>query len=162
MERKSFTGKELRGNMVLEIPSHDSSVACIRENLQDVPKLPGCYLIWRNEELIYVGVSGKVWTQNNPNTSHLNQRLSDHFRGTKSDVFPIKVFERIVLNQITRDEIQAVTNGTIEIRHLARDYIRTNLTFTFATTTDYKLAEKTETLIRKGSLGQKPLLNPLD
>jgi hypothetical protein len=162
MERKSFIDKVLRSNMVLEIPSHDSSVACIRDNLQDVPKMPGCYLIWRSEELIYVGVSGKVSTKDNPKTSHLNQRLSDHFRGTKSDVFPIKVFERIVLKQITGDEIQAVTNGTLEIRHLARDYIRTNLTFTFATTTDFKLAEKTETLIRKGSLGQKPLLNPLD
>ena len=93
MERKSFIDKVLRSNMVLEIPSHDSSVACIRDNLQDVPKMPGCYLIWRSEELIYVGVSGKVWTKDNPKTSHLNQRLSDHFRGTKSDVFPIKVFE---------------------------------------------------------------------
>ena len=84
------------------------------------------------------------------------------FQGGKSDVFPIKVFERIVLKQITGDEIQAVTNGALEIRHLARDYIRTNLTFTFATTTDFTLAEKTEKLIRKGCLGQKPLLNPLD
>ena len=162
MERKSFIDQTIRGNMVLEIPSHECSVACIRDNLQDVPKMPGCYLIWRGEELIYVGVSGKMWTQHNPKTSHLKHRLSDHFRGTKSDVFPIKVFERIVLNQITPDEVQAVTSGKLELRHLARDYIRRNLTFTFATTTDYELAEKTEKLIRKGSLGQKPLLNPLD
>ena len=148
--------------MNLQIPSHESAVACIRENLQNVPKMPGCYIIWRGEELIYVGVSGKTWTQNNPRTSHLRHRLSDHFGGTKSDVFPIKVFERIVLNQITPGEIQSVTNGTLELRHLARDYIRRNLTFTFATTTDFNLAEKTEKLIRKGSLGQKPLLNPLD
>ena len=149
-------------NMILEIPSHEMSVACIRENLENVPKMPGCYLIWRGEELIYVGISGKVWEKDNPRTSHLKHRLGDHFRGTKSDVFPIKIFERIVLSRITEEEIQSITNGKIEIRHLARNYIRRKLTFTFATTTDYELAEKTEKLIRKGSLGQKPLLNPLD
>ena len=148
--------------MILQIPSHEMSVACIRENLESVPKMPGCYLIWRGEELIYVGISGKVWEKDNPRTSHLKHRLGDHFRGTKSDVFPIKIFERIVLSRITEEEIQSITNGKMEIRHLARNYIRGNLTFTFATTTDYELAEKTEKLIRKGSLGQKPLLNPLD
>lgn len=149
-------------NMVLQIPSHERSVACIRENLNNVPKMPGCYLIWRKEELIYVGVSGVSWTKDNPKTSHLKHRLGDHFRGTKSDVFPIKVFERIILNQITKKEIEEVTNGKKEIRHLARNYIRTNFTFTFATTTEFTLAKKTELYVRKGGLGQKPLLNPLD
>jgi len=149
-------------NMVLQIPSHERSVACIRENLKNVPRMPGCYLIWRAEELIYAGVSGKVWTKDNPRTSHLKHRLGDHFRGTKSDVFPVKIFERIVLSRITNEEIQAVTDGKIEIRHLARNYIRENLSFTYATTTDFRLAEKTESYIRKGGLGQKPLLNPLD
>jgi len=152
----------LNCNIVLQIPSHEKSVACIRENLNNVTKMPGCYLIWRKEELIYVGVSGVSWTKDNPKTSHLKHRLSDHFRGTKSDVFPIKVFERIILNQITKKEIEEVTNGKKEIRHLARNYIRINFTFTFATTTEFTLAKKTELYVRKGGLGQKPLLNPLD
>jgi len=148
--------------MILQIPPALQAKSCVKENLIEVPKKPGCYLIWRGLQIIYVGVAGKSWTETNPKTSHLKHRLGEHFRATKSDVFPIMVFERFVLNYISELQIENITTGKMEIRHLARDYIREHLSFTFVSTDNFSDADKTEKFVRKGGLGDKPLLNPMD
>ena len=66
--------------MILNLPSHEHSKRCVKDNLNGVPEKPGCYLIWSNAQLIYVGISGKTWTAKAPKSSHLKRRLADHFR----------------------------------------------------------------------------------
>ena len=147
--------------MILNIPPSNESIGCKVENLIDVPKLPGCYAIWNKEALVYTGISGRAWTKDKPKTSHLHHRLRDHITGTKSDVFPIYVFERFVISDLTESEIDLIKSGEKGIRHYARNYIQDNLSFTFATTTNFQDAVETENYVRKGGLGTKPIINPL-
>ena len=148
--------------MLLSIPPSDESIECKLDNLKDVPKLPGCYAIWNNETLVYTGISGMKWTKENPKTSHLKHRLRDHISGTKSDVFPTYVFERFLIGNLSSDEIDAIKSGEKGIRHFARSYIQDNLSFTYATTTNFQDAVETEEYVRKGGLGMKPIINPLN
>tara|TARA_B100001250_G_scaffold370009_1_gene353882 strand:+ start:955 stop:1401 length:447 start_codon:yes stop_codon:yes gene_type:complete len=148
--------------MNLDLPSHEKAKPCSLENLRDIPKLPGCYAIWSGDVLVYVGEAGSRWTKEKPKTSHINRRLSDHIRGTRSDVFPVYVFERFVLKTLTSSEINSISEGKESISGLSKKYVQNNFSFTYVTTEVHSDAKETENYYRKGGFGSKPIINPLN
>ncbi len=127
----------------------------------DIPKLPGAYAIWRGPALVYVGMSGKRWTPQRPGESHLRRRLSDHANATRADVLPTVVFERFVGRHLSDDDWAEIENGHRHMSDHAKAFIRRELSFSYVTTEDPKQAADWEVQLRKGALGQKPLINPL-
>jgi hypothetical protein len=128
----------------------------------DVPKQPGAYAIWKGRLLVYVGMAGKNWKQDKPGHGHLERRLSDHARATRADVFPTLVFERFVGRGLADEDWAEIEAGQTHMSDHARAFIRQELSFSYATTMDPAQAREWETRLRRGELGQKPLINPLD
>lgn len=128
----------------------------------ELPKLPGVYAIWRGQQLIYVGMTGKRWTPERPGSSHLKRRLTDHANALRADVLPTLVFERFIGRGLEDHDWAEIEAGRRHMSDHARDFIRAQLSFSYVATEQPKLAAQWEILVRGGSLGQKPLLNPRD
>ena len=145
------------------MPDHTFAKPCLKESLYDVPAMPGVYAIWKDEELIYVGEAGKAWKPDKPpKTSHVKYRLSDHFRGTKNDVFVIYIFERFLGRNLSDKDWDKIEAGERGINFYAKQYIQSKLKFTFVSTTEHSEAMEYENVLRRGGLGQKPTINPLE
>ena len=126
-----------------------------------IPAVPGAYAIWRGEILVYAGEAGKNWTAERPGAGHLKGRLSDHANAQRADVFPTYVFERFVGRHLSEVDWLLIEAGERHMTEHAREFIRAELSFSFATTSDHKEALDWERRIRTGELGTKPLINPL-
>ena len=127
----------------------------------EIPVAPGAYAIWRGLILIYAGEAGKNWKPEQPGSGHLRGRLSDHANAQRADVFPTYVFERFVGRKLTDEDWSFIETGERHMTHYAREFIRKELSFSFATTSDHTQALEWERRIRAGELGAKPLINPL-
>ena len=136
-----------------------------------VPKVAaGVYTIWRDRELVYVGVSGRGLTGEAISSHHgsgsksqgLYSRLSSHWAGRRSgDQFCVYVADRLVLQTLTRPEIEEVAAGRLSIDRLVRTYIHDHLGYRFAEAPDGRTAFHWEKLLCSGKWkGQRPLLNP--
>jgi hypothetical protein len=136
-----------------------------------VPRIcAGVYTIWRNQELIYVGVSGNQMTaesiQNLRNSKckpkGLYTRLKDHASGKRSgDQFCIYVADKLVLPLLTAEQISAIANGELSFDSLIKTYIHNNFLFRFVETEDYVTAREIEDVIKGGALKSgSPQLNP--
>ena len=62
---------------------------------------------------------------------------------------------------VTQEEIKAISERTIAFDHLVREYIHANLSYRFVLTHDGEEAINLEREARSGSLGSLPFLNPL-
>ena len=92
----------------------------------------------------------------------LYTRLNSHASGARSgDQFCVYIADRLVLPNLTQDQIKAISERTISFDHLVREYIRANLSFRFAITHDGGAAIALESEARSGALGSLPFLNPL-
>ena len=126
-----------------------------------VPKLPGTYAIWRGSTLIYAGEAGSRWKPQKPGSSHLKLRLSHHANANRSDVFTTYVFERFIGRHLPEEDWTLIERGVRHMTDYAKKYIRNELSFSFATTSNHTQALEWENRIRYGELGSKPVINPL-
>ena len=129
----------------------------------------GVYSVWRGDEFIYVGISGRGMRATSETVDNLTTkpqkglwgRLSAHANGRRSgDQFCIYVFDRLLLPNLTREQIERAATGQLSLDGLVRNFIRESLGYRFALTTDSRAAETIERHIqREGLNGQLPLLN---
>lgn len=127
----------------------------------------GVYTIWDGDEFAYVGIAGRKITAATSRTgkrSGLWTRLQSHASGRRSgDQFCVYVSDRLVLPTLSREQILAVSAGSLLLDHLVRDYVRANLAFRFIDVTDGRHALEIELRVRRGALrAGRPLLNPLE
>ena len=128
----------------------------------------GVYAIWDNDQLIYVGMSGRGATSSLLEAKQLEgkrfglyTRLASHASGRRSgDQFCVYVADQLVLPRLSADQIDAISRRELRFDNLVKEYIHSNLDFGFVETWDGEIARDAEDDARSGALGQKPLLNP--
>ena len=120
----------------------------------------GVYTVWDTEgRFIYVGMSGRGVALND--ARGLSTRLASHAAGRRSgDQFCIYVADRLVLPSLTAEQIADIGCGRLQLDTLVRGYIRDRLAYRFISAEDGKQAYEVENAIKRGALGERPLLNP--
>lgn len=126
------------------------------------------YTIWREDEFIYVGMSGQGaqredFVANDHRPLGLWTRLNSHASGRRSgDQFNVYICDRFIIPNLDRQEQQLIGRGTLMLDQLTRAFIREQLGFRLVVCQggDQALALKRE--VRAGSLpAGRPYLNPL-
>jgi hypothetical protein len=130
----------------------------------------GVYSVWnRLGEYIYVGMSGRGLTeaslaerQQLARPTGLGTRLASHASGRRSgDQFCVYVCDRLVLPNLDREDIQAISTGEQSLDRMTREYIQRELSYRFVVVTDGTTALAIEdSAARSGLRGSRPLLNP--
>jgi len=131
----------------------------------------GVYTVWRDEEFIYVGMSGRgaqredfVADSGRPSQAKgLWTRLKSHASGRRSgDQFNIYVCDRFIVPGLTRAQQHQIGQGQLLLDQLTRSFIREHLGYRFVVYTDGTEALAVERSIRGGALSAgRPYLNPL-
>ena len=129
----------------------------------------GVYTIWRQEELLYAGMSGRgaqvedFTVGSGGKAVGLWTRLNSHASGRRSgDQFNVYVCDRFVVPMLTRDQQQAIAAGQLLLDRMTRDFIRQNLTYRYLACRDGAEALEIERSVRAGQLpAGRPYLNPL-
>ena len=139
---------------------------------EQVPRrTAGVYTVWRAEEFLYVGMSGRG-AQSEDFTAQpgapggnkgLWTRLNSHASGRRSgDQFNIYICDRFVVPSLTTDQQREIGRGTLLLDQMTRSFIRAQLSYRFAVCRDGAEALAVERAIRAGSLpAGPPYLNPL-
>jgi hypothetical protein len=168
---------------VTEPPSHVQLSAAAERELQDATALKfadwpdvrvprraaGVYTIWRQENLLYAGMSGRgaqvedFTVGSEGKAVGLWTRLNSHASGRRSgDQFNVYICDRFIVSALTRDQQQAIASGQLFLDHLTRDFIRQNLTYRYLVCRDGTEALEIERHVRSGQLPVgHPYLNPL-
>ena len=128
----------------------------------------GVYAIWDQDRLVYVGMSGRGRSKEELDElrakgkrSGLFARLASHASGAISgDQFCVYVADFLVLPQLSKQQVNAISERQLSFDNVIRDYIHEHLTFRFMETSDGEEALRIEAELKAGALGQKPLLNP--
>ncbi|MDA7756954.1 GIY-YIG nuclease family protein [Opitutales bacterium] len=121
---------------------------------RDVPKgQPGVYLIYQGNDLKYVGMA----------SANLYGRLTQHARGRRSgDQFCVYVSDRLVMKNLTDEQIKGISLGTYSLDHQIRDFIRTELSYCYVLVSDDPTARALERYGLQIAKGQgAELLNTL-
>jgi hypothetical protein len=117
----------------------------------------GVYTIWDlDARLIYVGMSGRQ-----PRTDRvrwgLYTRLASHAGGRRSgDQFCVYVADRLVLPNLTSEQITEIGQGELSLDALVRVYIHTNLMYRFVTLDARPEAFALEAIMKRGTRDVKP------
>ena len=144
---------------------------CDWPNKADPDVAAGVYTIWRGEELIYVGMSGRSLTSDQiaehraagARGKGLYSRLNSHAGGRRSgDQFCVYVADRLVLPSLDAEQIARIAAGDLSFDALVRVFIHQHLAYRFAEAPDGGTARGWEAALRGGSLPVgPPLLNPI-
>ena len=121
---------------------------------RDVPKgKPGVYLIYLGNDLKYVGMA----------SANLYGRLTQHARGRRSgDQFCVYVSDRLVMKNLTDEQLDEISQGTYSLDHQIRDFIRTELSYRYLLVSDDPTARSLERYGLQIAKGQgADLLNTL-
>jgi hypothetical protein len=131
----------------------------------------GVYTVWRRDEFIYVGMSGRgaqsedfVASPDHPGTPMgLWTRLNSHASGRRSgDQFNVYICDRFIVPALTIGQQHDIGQGQLLLDRLTRDYIQKHLSYRFLVCRDGKEARTVENAIRAGQLpAGRPYLNPL-
>ncbi|MGO9961439.1 MAG: hypothetical protein ACLP50_36605 [Solirubrobacteraceae bacterium] len=131
----------------------------------------GVYTVWRRDELIYVGMSGRgaqsedfaVRPDRPEKAMGLWTRLNSHASGRRAgDQFNVYVCDRFIVPVLTPQQQHEVGRGQLLLDRLTRDYIREHLSYRFLVSRDGAEALSTERAVRAGQLPVgRPYLNPL-
>jgi hypothetical protein len=129
----------------------------------------GVYTIWRQENLLYAGMSGRgarvedFTVGSDGKAVGLWTRLNSHASGRRSgDKFNVYISDRFVVPALKRDQQQAIAFGQLLLDHLTRDFICQNLTYRYLVCRDGTEALEIERHVRAGQLpAGRPYLNPL-
>lgn len=128
----------------------------------------GVYTIWREEGLLYAGMSGRgaqvedFVSGGDGKAVGLWTRLHTHASGRRSgDQFNVYVCDRFIVPALSRDQQQAIASGQLSLDRMTRDFIRQNLTYRYLVCRDGAEALATERAVRVGQLpAGRPYLNP--
>jgi hypothetical protein len=126
----------------------------------------GLYAIWKGNELMYCGMSGReidTKAKAQPKKYGLITRLSSHASGRLSgDQFCVYVANRFVIPLITENELPLFASGELTLDTRTRTFIRAHLDYNYALVQTSAEAYVLERSSRSGqTFGQKPYLNPL-
>ena len=130
----------------------------------------GAYTVWRDNQLIYVGMAGRALGRGADSSgpasakpAGLRSRLASHASGRRSgDQFCVYVFDRLVLPTLSRQQVQDAARGQLSLDGLTRQLIRQSLGYRFTLLSDAATARAVERQIqREGLHSELPLLNPL-
>lgn len=128
------------------------------------------YTIWRHDEFIYVGMSGRgatvedfVAEQGLGQAKGLWTRLGSHASGRRSgDQFNVYVCDRYVIPALAPHQQRDIGEGKLLLDQLTKDFIRTQLSYRFAVYPSGAEALAVERALRAGqSPAGRPYLNPL-
>lgn len=117
---------------------------------------PGVYTIWDGTSLIYAGFSGRSNTK-----SGLLGRLDSHRGGRRSgDQFCVYLFDRIILPQLTPEEIRQIAAAELWVDDRIKEYVAENLHYRFVPCESQAAAQELENRVLDGEMsGLIPLLN---
>ena len=127
----------------------------------------GVYTVWRDDEFIYVGMSGRgaeaedfVVSGGSDKAMGLWTRLNSHASGRRSgDQFNIYICDRFIVPVLTPDEQQQIGSGRLLLDQLTKRFIRENLSYRFTVCRNRPEALAAERAIRRGSLPSRPPLS---
>jgi hypothetical protein len=130
----------------------------------------GVYTIWRNDQFVYVGMSGRgareedfVADASRPGKPKgLWTRLNSHASGRRSgDQFNVYICDRFVIPTLNPDQLAQVGQGRLLLDQLTRTFIRNELDYRFILLENGTAALAVEREIRSGCLAAgRPYLNP--
>jgi hypothetical protein len=131
----------------------------------DIPKISaGIYAIWKSDELLYCGMSGRqIENHKSDRKFGLIARLNSHASGRLSgDQFCVYVANRLVIPSLRADDLPKFASGELKLDTMTKLYIHEHLDYQYILVDSSSEAYTAEVNARNGSLlGQKPLLNPL-
>ena len=134
---------------------------------EEIPRVSvGVYTIWRGQQLIYVGYSGRNLRPHEIKAAKkpkgLLTRLKSHRTGLRSgDQFCLYVCDRFIIPVLDTETQQRLAVGERLLDGLTRKFIRGELSYRFITTEGSEAARRIESQVREGFLNAgKPLLNP--
>jgi hypothetical protein len=138
---------------------------------EQVPRrAAGVYTVWRGEDFIYVGMSGRGAQREDlvavPSrqgaTKGLWTRLNSHASGRRSgDQFNVYICDRFIVPVLTPGQQRDIGAGSLLLDHLTKDFIRENFSYRFVIHDDGAQALAVEQAVRAGSLSAgRPYLNP--
>ena len=139
---------------------------------EQVPRrAAGVYTIWRQEEFVYVGMSGRgakaedfVATQTQEDQAKwLWTRLGSHASGRRSgDQFNVYICDRFVVPALTPRQQRDIGQGKLLLDQMTKDFIRAHLSYRFVVYPNGAEALAAERALRAGqSSAGRPFLNPL-
>jgi hypothetical protein len=136
----------------------------------DLPRIAsGVYTIFDTKEsFLYVGMAGAKLDptqtrlkKESGKQSGLFARLASHATGYRSgDRFNIYVGDLYVLQCLTTDHIESITNRTLTFDYFIKEYIRNNLAYRFLITSHIKAPRLEKHIQENGIHGIKPTINP--
>ena len=131
----------------------------------------GVYTIWRQEEFIYAGMSGRgakaqefVAGQGQEDEAKgLWTRLGSHASGRRSgDQFNVYICDRFVVPALTRQQQQDIGQGKLLLDQMTKGFVRAHLSYRFVVYRDGTEALAAERVLRAGqSSAGRPYLSPL-
>jgi hypothetical protein len=131
------------------------------------------YTVWRGDELIYVGMSGRGAQQEDfvvrpehqgrEKARWLWTRLDSHASGRRSgDQFNVYICDRFVIPVLTPDQQREIGEGILLLDQITKNFIRGCLGYRFVVYPSGEEALVVERGIRAGGLAAgPPYLNPL-
>ncbi len=126
----------------------------------------GVYTIWHQDgQFIYVGMSGRgIAKETNIQTrpKGIHTRLGSHASGRRSgDQFCVYVADRLVLPELSNEEIASIAAGEHQMDVFVRRYIHKNLAYKFINVPDGATAYSIEASQKNGEWDHgRPFLNP--
>ncbi len=131
----------------------------------------GVYTVWRGDQLIYVGMSGRggyaddFAADSGPpgKAKALWTRLNSHASGRRSgDQFNIYICDRFIVPVLTPDQQHHIGTGNLLLDQMTREFIRSHLCYRYLICPDGATALAAEREMRAGGLpAGRPYLNPL-
>ena len=129
----------------------------------------GAYTIWRQEEFIYVGMSGRgarvedFVAGQGQEAKWLWTRLGSHASGRRSgDQFNVYICDRFVVPALTAPQQHEIGQGKLLLDQMTKDFIRRHLSYRFMI---HRSGAEALTVERHLRAGQSPAgrsyLNPL-
>ncbi len=123
---------------------------------------PGVYSIWRESQLIYIGMSWQDGTFVD-GAPGLFGRLKSHASGRRSgDQFNVYICDRYVVPELTKEQRNELRAGARILDGLTHDFICSHLAYRVWIAPDGKTARAVELILRSEGLavGGRPQLNP--
>jgi hypothetical protein len=134
---------------------------------REIPQIAaGVYAIWRDTgQFVYVGMSGKGIEAVPAGRTRfgLYTRLNSHASGRLSgDQFCVYVANRLVIPDLTADQLAQFAQGELNLDMLTRAYVRQHFSYSYVLVGTTAEAFALEREAQRGQIfGDRPLLNPL-
>ncbi|MCR9770304.1 hypothetical protein QTO16_12815 [Vibrio harveyi] len=124
----------------------------------------GVYAIWRGQELVYCGMSGRQIEKNRHKVKFgLITRIQSHASGRLSgDQFCVYVANRLVIPSLKQEDLPRFASGELKLDALTKSYIHEHLEYQYLVVESSDEAYDIENQARAGeTFGTLPLLNPI-